>query len=127
MSFKFSSKGSYKKTEEMLRRGSEGMSKSKAMEIGEKGVKNLKEATPVDSGKTADSWYYELIKNKNSYTVEFHNSNIQNGCLIAILIDTGHASRNGSWVEGEHYISPVIEELYKTSSKQLLNKIVKGA
>lgn len=111
----------------MLKAGCNARYKIDANKIGENGVKKLKEMTPKDTGLTSESWSYEIVKTKNGFSVEFHNSNIQNGCAVAILIDSGHASRNGSWVEGKHFISPIMEELIGKTADQIFDEIKKGA
>lgn len=80
---------------------------------GEKGVNALRSATPVDTGLTASSWYYEIVEQNGRVMLRFCNSNIQNGWApIAILLQYGHASRNGSWVEGRDYINPAIQPIF---------------
>lgn len=82
--------------------------------VGKKFVEALKEATPVDTGLTADSWTYEVIKkSKNCTQVVVKNTNIQNGVNVALLLEYGHVSPSGTWVEGAHYIYPALEETYE--------------
>ena len=80
---------------------------------GKEGVKALQQRTPKDSGKTAESWYYKIEHTKYGATLTFMNSNIQNGYNVAIVLQTGHATRNGSWVEGIDYINPALEPIFK--------------
>lgn len=79
---------------------------------GREGVAALASATPMDSGLTARSWYYEIIREKGSVRIEFCNSNIQNGVPIAIIIQYGHATGTGGWVEGRDYINPTIRPIF---------------
>lgn len=79
---------------------------------GREGVTALKAATPVDSGETRDSWYYEIIKEDGNVKISFNNKNIQNGVPIAIILQYGHATRNGGWVEGRDYINPTIQPIF---------------
>ena len=79
---------------------------------GREGVAALASATPVDSGLTANSWYYEIEHTKGSATISFHNSNIQNGVPIAIILQYGHGTRNGGWVQGRDYINPAIQPIF---------------
>ncbi len=88
---------------------------------GEKGVKELKEATPKDTGKTSESWYYEILESKGRVSLYFKNSNIVNGVPIAIVIQYGHATRNGGFVQGRDYINPVLQPLFD----EMANKIWK--
>lgn len=79
---------------------------------GREGVAALASATPVDSGLTANSWYYEIENNKGSVKISFRNSNIQNGVPIAIILQYGHGTRNGGWVQGRDYINPAIQPIF---------------
>lgn len=79
---------------------------------GREGVAALKATTPVDTGLTSNSWYYEIVKTNGSVTITFNNRNIQNGVPIAIILQYGHATRNGGWVEGRDYINPAIQPIF---------------
>ena len=79
---------------------------------GRDGVAALASATPVDSGVTANSWYYTVETKNGSASISFHNSNIQNGVPIAIILQYGHGTRNGGWVEGRNYIDPAIQPVF---------------
>ena len=79
---------------------------------GREGVAALSSATPIDSGKTANSWSYEITNKDGSATITFKNSNIQNGVPIAIILQYGHGTRNGGWVQGRDYINPAIQPIF---------------
>jgi hypothetical protein len=79
---------------------------------GKEGVEALASATPKKTGKTANSWYYKVENRKGSASISFHNSNIQNGIPIAIVLQYGHGTRTGGWVEGRDYINPAIQPLF---------------
>ena len=79
---------------------------------GERGVAVLASATPVDSGETANSWHYKIRNTKNSKTISFYNYKVQNGVPIAIILQYGHGTRNGGWVEGRDYINPSIQPMF---------------
>lgn len=81
-------------------------------EYGRAGVAALSAATPVKTGKTANSWYYEIETKKGSSTITFNNSNIQNGVPIAIILQYGHGTRNGGWVQGRDYINPAVQPIF---------------
>ena len=72
----------------------------------------LASATPVDSGLTASSWSYEITNKNGTATISFRNSNIQNGVPIAIILQYGHATGTGGWVEGRDYINPAIQPIF---------------
>ena len=86
---------------------------------GREGVAALKAATPVDSGETRDSWYYEIIKEDGNVKISFNNKNIQNGVPIAIILQYGHATRNGGWVEGRDYINPALQPVFDEIAKTI--------
>ena len=73
----------------------------------------LKNNTPRKTGKTAESWSYDVTHNDGIHTLVFRNSNINNGINVALIIDRGHVSSDGTWVSGHHYISSVMSELVK--------------
>ena len=81
-------------------------------QYGREGVAALASATPVDSGETANSWYYEIEHKNGSATISFHNSNIQNGVPIAIILQYGHGTGTGGWVQGRDYINPAIQPIF---------------
>lgn len=86
-------------------------------------IEKLKANTPIDSGITADSWRYNIIKTKNSLTIQIDNTNIQNGMNIALLLEYGHGTINGGWVEGKNYIEPVIAETYQNIIKSICKEM----
>ena len=86
---------------------------------GEEGVKILAEATPKRTGLTAESWYYEVKKNSTGYALEFNNSNIQNGVQIAVLLQFGHGTGWGGYVQGVDYINPALSPIFKKISDDI--------
>lgn len=78
-----------------------------------KGVELLEKYTPVDTGLTAKSWSYELKKTNHHVEITFLNYNVQDGVPIAIILQYGHATRNGGWVEGVDYINPALRPLFE--------------
>lgn len=107
---KLSSTGNFNKTEKFLKRSNN--IKLELDMYGKKGVAALAAATPVNSGETANSWYYEITKQNGKYTIAFKNSNINKGVPIAIILQYGHGTNNGGWVEGRDYINPAIQPIF---------------
>ena len=109
---KFENKGDFSKTTNFLT----NLKRSKLVKdldkFGRKGVEALKSMTPINTGLTANSWYYEIIEENNVTKINFCNSNIQNGVPIAIILQYGHGTRNGGWVEGRDYINPAIQPIF---------------
>jgi len=79
---------------------------------GRDGVRALKEATPIDTGKTADGWYYRLVNDNKKYSLIFCNTNVNKGANIAFIIQNGHVTTNGTWTEGIDYINPALAPIY---------------
>ena len=110
-------KGDFKKLTSFLERAKEGLDIGVLDKYGRKGVAALSSATPVDTGLTASSWFYK-IENKNGVAkIEFHNSNIQNGVPIAVILQYGHGTKNGGYVVGRDYINPDIQHVFDELEK----------
>lgn len=93
--------------------------------FGEEGVAALASATPVDTGLTASSWYYKIERKNGSITISFNNSNIQNGVSIAIILQYGHGTRNGGWVEGRDYLHPTIRPIFDKIVNEAWREVTK--
>lgn len=109
---RFKHKGDFSKLSRYLERAKHAIRISDFDKYGRQGVQALAAATPVDSGLTAKSWYYDISDTKEGLTISFNNSNIQNGVPIAIILQYGHGTRNGGWVEGRNYINPAIRPIF---------------
>ena len=109
---KFSHKGDFSKTKRYFNRVKGAVSTYGLEKYGAAGVAALSSATPMDTGLTARSWYYKINNDKNRVTISFNNSNIQNGVPIAIILQYGHGTRNGGWVQGRDYINPAIQPIF---------------
>ena len=108
----FRQQGDFSKLTRYLERAKNVIRIGDLDKYGRAGVAALASATPVDSGKTANSWYYEISNTKESATISFHNSNIQNGVPIAIILQYDHGTGNGGWVQGRDYINPAIQPIF---------------
>ena len=105
-------KGDFSKFNRYLERLKEAVKLGDLNKYGRQGVQALSSATPIESGETANSWYYKINRTKESVSITFHNSNIQNGVPIAIILQYGHGTGTGGWVEGRDYISPAIQPIF---------------
>lgn len=92
---------------------------------GRKGVAALSAATPVDTGLTANSWGYNVQVTNTGYVIEFTNSNIQNGVPIAIVLQYGHGTGTGGWVEGRDYINPAIQPIFDKIADDAWREVTK--
>ncbi|GHU56597.1 hypothetical protein FACS1894132_14150 [Clostridia bacterium] len=116
-------RGNFNNTERFLK-GAVNMNLKRILDAyGQQGVRALAGATPIDSGKTASSWSYEIIINKGSISLAFTNSNVVDGVPIAILLQYGHATRNGGFVQGRDYINPAIQPIFDNISKNAWKEV----
>lgn len=92
---------------------------------GKAGVAALASATPVDTGLTANSWNYEVKQGRGSATITFNNSNIQNGVPIAIILQYGHGTGTGGWVQGRDYINPAIQPIFDDIANAAWKEVTK--
>lgn len=109
----FTQKGDFSKTLGFLERAKEMFKVSDLDRYGEMGVAALQSATPKDSGETANSWYYEIERTNSGAQIVWGNSNIQNGVNIAVILQYGHATRNGGFVRGVDYVNPAIKPIFE--------------
>ena len=121
----FRQKGDFSKLTRFLERAKEAVHLGDLDKYGRQGVAALSSATPVDSGLTAGSWYYEIENKNGSATITFNNSNIQNGVPIAIILQYGHGTRNGGWVEGRDYINPAIQPIFDEIANEAWREVTK--
>lgn len=108
----FKQKGSFNKTLAFLNRNKR-IDFSILEKFGDEGVAALKAATPVDTGKTADSWNYRIVEGQKNVSIEWFNTNVVDGVPIAIIIQYGHATGTGGYVEGLDYINPAIKPVFE--------------
>ena len=85
----------------------------------------LSSATPVRTGLTANSWYYEIEHQNGSVSITFNNSNVNKGVPIAIILQYGHGTRNGGWVQGRDYINPAIQPVFDRIAKEAWEEVTK--
>lgn len=118
----FRHKGNFKNSEDFFARINEKNYMPLLAQYGERGVSALSSATPKDSGETASSWAYTVSRTRNGMKIQWSNSNLDAGTPVAILIQYGHATRNGGFVEGRDFINPAIQPLFD----QMRDEIWKG-
>ena len=121
----FRQKGDFSKLTRFLERVKGAVRLSDLDKYGRQGVAALSSATPIDSGLTAESWYYEIENKKGSAIITFYNSNVQNGVPIAIVLQYGHGTRNGGWVQGRDYINPAIQPIFDEIANEAWGEVTK--
>ena len=121
----FRQKGDFSKLTRFLERAKNAVRVGDLDRYGREGVAALASATPVESSLTAASWYYKIENNKRSARIIFYNSNVQNGVSIAVILQYGHATRNGGWVEGRDYINPAIQPIFDKIANDAWREVTK--
>ena len=115
--------GNFSKTEGFLNR-LRRINYSRILEkYGQAGVDALAAATPVDTGLTASSWFYELEQKNNTFTIRWGNTNIQNGVPIAVILQYGHATKNGGFVQGRDYINPALQPIFDAIASEAWEEV----
>lgn len=92
---------------------------------GQRGVDALRAATPVDTGKTADSWYYEIKQDRDEATISWCNRNVNNGVVIAAIIQYGHGTGTGGYVKGIDYINPAMKPIFDDLANECWKEVTR--
>lgn len=121
----FRQKGNFSKTAQYFERLKEVMKLGILDKYGREGVAALSSATPVESGVTAASWYYEIEHSKGSATITFSNSHVNQGVPIAIILQYGHGTGTGGWVQGRDYINPAIQPIFDKIAEEAWKEITR--
>ena len=121
----FRQKGDFSKLTSFLERAKNVIKIGELDKYGREGVAALTSATPVDSGLTASSWYYKIERQNGSASINFYNSNINEGVPIAIILQYGHGTGTGGWVEGRDYINPAIQPIFDKIADDAWKEVAK--
>lgn len=126
MGIVFKHRGDFLKTETFLKRNRDLRKVQQQVldSFGKQGVEALKNATPVNTGETASSWYYEIEKDKKVLSLVFKNRHIVNGVNIAIILQYGHGTRNGGFVTGVDYINPALKPIFERLTEELWKEVI---
>ena len=120
----FSQKGDFKIALKYLNKIKDITTMEMALkQYGEQGVEALRKATPKDSGKTADSWYYVINRDGDKVRIDFKNSNVNEGVPIAIILQYGHGTGGGGYVEGRDYINPVVQPIFDAIANEAWKEV----
>ena len=121
----FEHKGDFKKTLTFLERASRLSVDNVLHRYGREGVNALSQATPVDTGQTARSWNYEIENVNGSYSIYWTNSNTTSGVPIVILLQYGHGTRGGGYVQGRDLINPAIKPIFDNIADNVWREVTK--
>ena len=118
-------KGDFKNLSSFLEKTKEKLNLGLLDKYGREGVAALQAATPKDTGKTSESWYYKIERKNGSVSLTFLNSNQNKGVPIAIILQYGHATRNGGYVEGVDYINPALRPIFDKIAEEAWKEVKK--
>ena len=121
----FRQKGDFSKLDKYFERLKEAAKIGVLDKYGRAGVSAIASATPTRTGKTAASWSYEIKRQNGSTSIEFLNSNINKGVPIAIILQYGHGTGTGGWVEGRDYINPAIQPIFDQIANDAWKEVTK--
>ena len=123
MKVSFSSKGDFSKTIKFLNKVKNIKLNDILSKYGEIGVTALSQATPKDSGITSQSWNYKIEVKNNNASIVWYNTNVVKGVNIAVILQYGHGTRNGGWVEGTDYINPAMKPIFDKIANQVWKEV----
>lgn len=116
---RFYSKGDFVNTERYLKKAKDKNYKPILDKYGSEGVQILSSVTPEDTGHTSNSWSYQVVKTKGGYKINWYNDNVVDGVPIVILLQYGHGTRSGAFVQGRDFINPAMRPLFDRISENL--------
>lgn len=120
---KFESHGDLSRTKIFIEKCKNVVNLSSFNKYGDMGVEALELATPMDSGVTAASWYYEIKNERGGISIEWKNSNNNDGVPIAILIQYGHATGTGGYVQGRDFINPAMQPIFDQIAEEMWKEV----
>lgn len=121
----FTEKGNFNNTEKYLARLKSEQLYSTLGKYGSLGVNALSNATPTESGETAGSWYYTIVQRKGYYSIRWHNHHIEDGVPIAVILQYGHGTGTGGYVQGRDYIMPAIRPIFDQIVAEAMREVSK--
>ena len=121
----FKQHGDFSKTDNFLKSLKQQRMYNAIEQYAQKGIEALAAATPVDSGLTASSGYYNIKYAASGVTIEYCNSNIQNGVPIAVILQYGHGTGTGGYVKGVDYINPALQPVFEETLNNVWREVTK--
>lgn len=125
MGIKITTRGSFTKTQTFLDRMKRREQFKALAKYGPIGVSALAQATPKDTGLSADSWYYEIVDRPGYFAIQWYNKDVENGFHVAVMVQYGYATRNGGFVEGRDYINPVMRPIFDQIAADMWKEVTK--
>lgn len=121
---RITTKGDFNNTFRFLNKMSKFQINKILEKYGQMGVEALRSATPIDSGKTAESWGYEISVGKEGATIHWTNTNQNKGVYIAVILQYGHGTGTGGYVQGVDYINPAIRPVFDKIAEEAWMEVV---
>lgn len=115
--------GDFKNTESFFHRAKERSYLNVLDKYGKAGVEALASMTPSETGKTAASWNYEIVTKANGYSIYWTNSNVNNGVNIALILQYGHGTGTGGYVQGIDYVNPAIRPIFESMANEAWKEV----
>lgn len=119
----FRQHGDFKKLDRYLSRIENAIKEPKLAGYAEAGLQALKAATPKDSGATAEKWGYEIVRSKNGFSIQFYNDSVNQGVNIAVILQYGHGTGTGGYVEGIDYINPALRPIFEQIAEEAWEEV----
>ena len=119
-------KGDFSKTNTFLERALEVAKLGQLDKYGRAGVEALSAATPKDTGLTAASWDYKIVRKANGVSIQWFNTNVQNGVNIALILQYGHGTGTGGYVKGRDYINPAMQPVFDQIAESAWKEVSGG-
>lgn len=125
MAFSLKTKGNLKRTKKLLKRCRKLPFEERLNVYADEGVRALSEATPKDTGKTRESWGYEIEREEGHVSLHWVNSNLSKDWFpVALYLQYGHATGTGGWVEGQDYINPALKPIYDAFADDIWKEVL---
>lgn len=119
----FKEKGDLKKTTMFLEKCLEPLNMGILNKYGQMGVEALREASPIETGRMAHSWYYDIESSMNGAKITWSNSDVEGGYNVAILVQYGHGTKSGKYVPGKDFINPAMRPIFEQLADKLLKEV----
>lgn len=121
----FTQKGSFKNTERYLSRLKDAQRLTILNKYGSIGVNALSNATPIESGETAASWTYSIQQRPGYYSIRWHNTHTHKGAPIAVMLQYGHGTGTGGYVQGRDYINPAVRPIFEQMANEAWKEVTR--
>lgn len=125
MCIKLTTKGNWSETTRYLQRMQSAQAFAVLEKYAQQGVVALSAATPTETSETANSWTYEIVRKKGYYAIHWRNTHVEDGVPIAVILQYGHATGTGGYVQGRDYIMPAIQPIFDAMIDEIWREVTK--